>query len=478
MTVMNISRGQRIKLTDIISNGNEFQLGIACNSPGLVVDFSCFGLDASEKLSDDRYMTFFNQPATPCGGVSLSPPTGDSAGFAITLQKLPTIIHHLIITAAIDGSGTMSQLKNGYVRFLSKGTEVARFDFKGADFSAERALMLLDIYRKDNIWRISAVGQGFNGGLDALVKHFGGCVDEMTPSLPSPHPSDTLSSQSKIKTALSVFHDRLRDGSNGPTMITIPAGEFWMGSPENEAERESRERNHWVEIEQPFAIGQYAVTFEEYDRFCDAQRKTRPEDKGWGRGNLPVINVSWVDALDYTEWLSAQTGQNYRLPTEAEWEYAARAGTETAFWWGDDASRNQANYGRLYGKTLPVDRFQPNPWGLYQVHGNVLEWTGSQYDQGYSGAEMLCADQRYMRPFVGAGRLLGQHSRVGAFRLPRLERSCQPRRRPGIPSRQILITLCSLSFYHLPLVAILLSRFQFKTGHVLAVTYCFIATKA
>ncbi len=427
MTVMNISRGQRIKLTDIISSGNEFQLGIACGSPGLVVDFSCFGLDASEKLSDDRYMTFFNQPATPCGGVSLSPPTGDSAGFAITLQKLPTTIHHLMITAAIDGSGTMSQLKNGYVRFLSKGTEVARFDFKGTDFSAERALMLLDIYRKDNIWRISAVGQGFNGGLDALVKHFGGHVDENTSSLPSPHPSDTLSSQSKSKAvlikpdqthritvekksgspekiALSVFHDRLSDGSNGPTMIVIPAGEFWMGSPENEAERQSNEQNHWVEIEQPFAIGQYAVTFEEYDRFCAEQGRTKPEDCNWGRGNRPVINVSWVDALDYTEWLSAQTGQNYRLPTEAEWEYAARAGTKTAFWWGDDINPDQANYygdytyrnglkGVCRQKTVPVDQFKPNPWGLYQVHGNVWEWTGSQDDENYGGAEMLCANK-------------------------------------------------------------------------------------
>ena len=199
MAIINISRGQRIKLTDIISSGNEFQLGVACNSPGLVIDFSCFGLDASGKLSDDRYMTFFNQPSTPCCGVSLSTPTGDSAGFAITLQKLPTTIHHLTITAAIDGSGTMSQLKNGYVRFLSKGTEVARFDFAGADFSAERALMLLDIYRKDNIWRISAVGQGFNGGLDALVRHFGGIVNETISNVQSSLPSPVASSnQGKV----------------------------------------------------------------------------------------------------------------------------------------------------------------------------------------------------------------------------------------------------------------------------------------
>jgi formylglycine-generating enzyme required for sulfatase activity len=193
---------------------------------------------------------------------------------------------------------------------------------------------------------------------------------------------------------LSVFHDRLRDGSNGPAMIAIPAGEFWMGSPESESGRLRDERRHRVKIAQSFAIGQYTVTFEEYDCFCADQGRTKPEDSDWGRGNRPVINVSWLDALDYTEWLSAQTGQNYRLPTEAEWEYAARAGTETAFWWGNDISSDQANYDGNYSyRTVPVDQFQPNPWGLYQVHGNILEWTGSQYDDNYNGAEMLSSNK-------------------------------------------------------------------------------------
>lgn len=190
---------------------------------------------------------------------------------------------------------------------------------------------------------------------------------------------------------LSVFHDRLRDGSAGPAMIVIPASGFWMGSPESEAERKNRERRHFVKIEQPFAISQLAVTFAEYDRFCADRIRTKPEDESWGRGSRPVINVSWVDALDYTEWLSAQTGQKYRLPTEAEWEYAARAGTETAFWWGNDISPAQANYNGHC--TYPVDLFQPNPWGLYQVHGNVWELTGSRYDENYGGAEMLSVNK-------------------------------------------------------------------------------------
>lgn len=201
MATMNILRGQRLKLTDIIPNNNEFQLGIVCHSPGLVIDFSCFGLDAHGKLSDDRYMTFFNQPSTPCGGVSLSVPAGDHSGFTIALQKLPVTIHRLTITAAIDGKGIMSQLTSGSLRVLVKANEVARFAFTGSDFSAERALILLEIYRKDNSWRTAALGQGFNGGLEALVKHFGGTVAESTPTVQpqSPSPVTPLNSTTPLK---------------------------------------------------------------------------------------------------------------------------------------------------------------------------------------------------------------------------------------------------------------------------------------
>ncbi|MFO1422242.1 MAG: formylglycine-generating enzyme family protein [Candidatus Competibacteraceae bacterium] len=212
------------------------------------------------------------------------------------------------------------------------------------------------------------------------------------------------SSATRTLKPLTVFRDRLRWGSEGPAMIVIPAGEFWMGSPESEEGRFDNERRHWVKIERSFAIGQYAVTFDEYDQFCTAAQRHKPEDQGWGRGNQPVINVSWHDAVDYTEWLSAQTRQVYRLPTEAEWEYAVRAETETVFWWGDNITTEQANYDGNYTycsgkkgiyrkKTVPVDQFQPNPWGLYQVHGNVFEWTGSCYDKNYEGMERLYAGE-------------------------------------------------------------------------------------
>ena len=126
----------------------------------------------------------------------------------------------------------------------------------------------------------------------------------------------------------------------------------------------------------------------------------------FGRGRQPVVNVDWHDAMAYAQWLSAQTGKRYRLPTEAEWEYAARAGTQTPFWFGETLSTAQANYDRDYtygqgekgiyrGKTVEVGSLPANGWGLHEVHGNVWEWTCSAYDEGYrGGAELSCAGEK------------------------------------------------------------------------------------
>jgi formylglycine-generating enzyme required for sulfatase activity len=115
-------------------------------------------------------------------------------------------------------------------------------------------------------------------------------------------------------------------------------------------------------------------TFAEWDACAadDGCGGYKPVDHGWGRGDRPVINVSWDDAKAYLAWLSKKTGEEYRLLSEAEREYVARAGTTTPFWWGQTITRDRANYD--FSKTLPVKSFQPNPWGLYQVHGNVDEW--------------------------------------------------------------------------------------------------------
>lgn len=185
---MNLLRGQRAKITDLVPTGQRLTLGVAIDAPGLILDFACFGLDAQGQLSDERYMTFFNQPSSPCGGVRLDTPPGDQAGFAIDLARLPPSIDRLTITAALDGAGTMSRIGRGHVRVMDGSREAARFAFSGADFAEERALMLLELYRKDRIWRICALGQGFNGGLAALVAHFGGTVATEISAPPPPSP--------------------------------------------------------------------------------------------------------------------------------------------------------------------------------------------------------------------------------------------------------------------------------------------------
>lgn len=191
-----------------------------------------------------------------------------------------------------------------------------------------------------------------------------------------------------------------KDFDVGPEMVVVPAGSFVMGSFESEEGRTMNEGpQHNVTFAKPFAVGRFAVTFNEWDA-CAADggcNNYKPKDEGWGRGDRPVINVSWNDAKAYVAWLSKKTGKPYRLLSEAEWEYVARAGTITPFWWGNSISTGQANYNgnSTYGKsvkgehrarTLAVNSFEPNMWGLYQVHGNVWEWTDDCFNDRYQKA--------------------------------------------------------------------------------------------
>ena len=220
--------------------------------------------------------------------------------------------------------------------------------------------------------------------LDSLKRPFcfGGC--QVANVVPNPQP--------KPFPAGKVFQDRLKDGGLGPKIVIIPSGYFRMGDIQGDGE--SDETQHRVFIEK-FAIGMYEVTFAEYDKFAEATGRRKPYDRSWGRGNHPVINISWNDATAYAKWLSQQTGYTYRLPTEAEWEYAARAGTETKFWWGNDIGRNQANcYGDICGDnfqyTSPVGSFDANQFGLYDTAGNVWEWTCSEFTYQYNNKEKQC----------------------------------------------------------------------------------------
>ena len=174
-----------------------------------------------------------------------------------------------------------------------------------------------------------------------------------------------------------------------PEMVVIPAGRVTMGSPASELGRDGDEGpQHDVVVRSPLAVGKYEVTFEEWDACVAANGCAhRPSDEGWGRGRQPVLDVSWNDAQQYVAWLSRRTGQRYRLLTEAEWEYAARAGTVTAYSFGVSVSPSLANY-RESGlrRTQIVGRYPANGFGLHDVHGNVMEWVQDCYAGTYYGA--------------------------------------------------------------------------------------------
>ncbi|MFF4275156.1 TerD family protein [Streptomyces sp. NPDC001536] len=177
-------RGHKAKVSDLTA-GTDLYVGVQITGPGLSFDISCFGLDANEQLSDDRYFVFFNQPKSPEESIQLlGAQAGDTESFRVTLDRIPAQIHKLSFTATIDGAGQMSHIAPGYIRIVAGGEEVVRYSFNGSEFSTERAVMLGDFYLKD-VWRFAAVGQGFDGGLEALLKNFGGEVaEEEAPAAP------------------------------------------------------------------------------------------------------------------------------------------------------------------------------------------------------------------------------------------------------------------------------------------------------
>ena len=172
------ARGQKGKLADL-GAGTRFPVEIDISAPGMSVDVSCFGLDAADKLSDDRYMVFYNQLASPGDAVRLAL-AGSKASFDVNLDALPASIAKLVFVAAIDGAQTMRALG---ASSLTLGSAL-RFPWSGSDFGDEKAVIVAELYRRDGQWRFGAVGQGFNGGLSALLAHFGGT--EASPSSPSP----------------------------------------------------------------------------------------------------------------------------------------------------------------------------------------------------------------------------------------------------------------------------------------------------
>jgi formylglycine-generating enzyme required for sulfatase activity len=246
-------------------------------------------------------------------------------------------------------------------------------------------------------------------------------VPIVPPISPAPCDGDkmtvSLSSRSACPLSIAVERalkpkDTFKECDKCPEMVVVPSGSFTMGSPSRELRGDPLAKygyegpQHRVTIGKAFAVGRFSVTFDEWDA-CVAAGGCggyKPADEDWGRGRRPVINVSWDDAKAYVAWLSQMTGKPYRLLSEAEREYVTRAGTNTPFWWGSSITTKQANYDATDGsqkndpqhrylkegaksdRTVPVDSFDPNPWGLYQVHGNVDEYVEDCWHESYARA--------------------------------------------------------------------------------------------
>jgi formylglycine-generating enzyme required for sulfatase activity len=222
------------------------------------------------------------------------------------------------------------------------------------------------------------------------------------------------------------FRDRLDDGSEGPELAVIPPGLFEMGStPEEFGHGREEGPVHYVAIEQTFAIGRYAITAEEFERFRLETEWYLNPDLIWAEERAPVINIRVSDAELYAAWLSRRTGQTYRLPSEAEWEYAARAGTATPFHFGESVSCREVNFNPAFpyeeakakrrwflprclpmASALPVGSKPPNLWGLHEVHGNVWEFTSSPWTRSHANARRdggITPDGDGMRVVVKGG---------------------------------------------------------------------------
>jgi len=261
-------------------------------------------------------------------------------------------------------------------------------------------------------------------------------------------------SQTNKSRAASKAGDTFKQCLNCPEMMVLPAGKGTVGSPPDEPLRRDTERQIEITFARPFAISKTAVTWDQWeacvrDRWCDGMGidaalrlgrdgEPNPDYRDYGRGTRPVVGVSWYDAQNFVGWLNWKTGEDdaYRLPSESEWEYAARGGTTTAFPWGDKLDHNYGNFGKAEGglggkaegrdtwvdETAPVASFPPNAFGLYDMHGNIFEWTEDCFEadrahtpaDGSANKEGNCANRVFRNGTFMSNTYMQRSARRGA----------------------------------------------------------------
>jgi len=287
------------------------------------------------------------------------------------------------------------------VRLRMKGT--ARGSLHGIDHLNVARFVVSKVEEKSSEVSLEEIGVGFNSGhityvvFDEELKPLAAPKADPAPVVrPDPPP---VKSEETRTAPVEVAADPLREGRdkakrswqndsgyweaefhNETIMVFIPGGDFTIGSPARDSEPDERPQ-HRAEISS-FWIGKHETSFAQFDAFCAETGRSKPDDSGWGRNKLPVINISWHDAVAYAEWLSGKTGLRFRLPSEAEWEKAAR---ERYPWGSQQPNRNLANFNDFYARTTPITSFAQGAsrYGLFNMAGNVWEWTGDWYAADY-----------------------------------------------------------------------------------------------
>ena len=318
---------------------------------------------------------------SPAGLTALDAPEGTLAIFSTVPGKL-----------IYDGSGTSSVFMSELINQLRVPGLTAEAVFNRTRVAVSRASNNQQVP-----WVASSLSDEFYFGASPPA---GAGPAAAPPPAPSPGPapaarSPVASTRTPAPSAATPAEpvrsdtrpgNAFRDCEGCPEMVIVPAGSFDMGP---NADYESPV--HRVSFARQFAIGRHEVTFDEWDRCVEDQGcEPQPDDRGWGRGDHPVINVTWDEAKAFTAWLSEKSGQTYRLPSEAEWEYAARAGTTTPYWWGRDVGSRQANCRECNTgsgqQTSPVGSYKSNAFGLYDTAGNAAEWVEDCWNDNYRGA--------------------------------------------------------------------------------------------